>query len=103
MAEKRLRTAVLDYTIMLTINMDSARLPSHMGAIWWGTRGTFPPTFSGGGYNMPCSPTFFSLGFVFEEVSKIKICQILCEEVFMLGGRLHIAKFMLNQCLVWYH
>ena len=36
---------------------------------------------------MPCSPTFFSLGFVFGEVSKISdICHVLCEEVFMLCG-----------------
>jgi len=27
----------------------------------------------------------------------------LCEELFMLGGRLHLAKFMLKQSLVWYH
>jgi len=27
----------------------------------------------------------------------------LCEELFMLDGRLHIAKFMLKQSLVWYH
>jgi len=45
-----------------------------MGAIWWGTRGTCPPHFfRRGGHNMPCPLTFFSLGFVFGEVSKIKI------------------------------
>jgi len=26
-----------------------------------------------GGHNMPCPPTFFSLGFVFAKVSKIKV------------------------------
>jgi len=49
-------------------------VPVVMGAIWWGTRGTCPPTFpDGAGHNMPCPPTFFSLGFVFGEVSKIKV------------------------------
>ena len=41
-------------------------------------------------------PPFFSLGFVFGEVLKISdVCHILCEELFMLHGRPHIAKFML--------
>jgi len=44
-----------------------------MGAIWWGTRETCPPTFSDGGHNMPCPPHIFSLGFVFGEVSKLKV------------------------------
>jgi len=39
------------------------------GAIWWGTRGTCLPLFQTGEHNMPCPPTFFSLGFVFGEVS----------------------------------
>ena len=47
---------------------------STMGAIWWGTRGTCPPHFlSREGHNMPCPPTFFSLGFVFAEVPQIKV------------------------------
>jgi len=29
-----------------------------MGASWWGTRGTCPPLFQVGGYNMPSPPTF---------------------------------------------
>jgi len=28
---------------------------------------------------------------------------MLCKELFMLDGRLYIAKFMLKQSLVWYH
>ena len=44
-----------------------------MGAIWWGHGGRVPPLFQVGEYDMPCPPTFFSLGFVFEEVSKIKV------------------------------
>ena len=37
-----------------------------------GNTGDVSSTFSGG-VNMPCHPTFFSLGFVFGEVSKIKV------------------------------
>jgi len=44
-----------------------------MGAIWWGTRGTCPPTFSDGGTYYATSPHFLSLGFVFREVSKMKM------------------------------
>jgi len=44
-----------------------------MGAILVRDTGDVPPTFSGGGYDVPCPPTFFSLGFVFGEVSKIKV------------------------------
>ena len=32
-----------------------------------------PYSFGWWRYNMPCPPTFFSLGFVFGEVSKIKV------------------------------
>jgi len=32
-----------------------------------------PPLFQIGRHNMPCPLTFFSLGFVFGEVSKIKV------------------------------
>jgi len=32
-----------------------------------------PLLFQTGGYDMPCPPTFFSLGFVFGEISKIKV------------------------------
>ena len=56
----------------------------HMHAICWGTRGTCPPTFSDRG-DIICHvpPTFLSLGFVFGEVSKIKVMFIafLCEEL----------------------
>ena len=31
------------------------------------------------------------------------VCHVLCEEIFMLEGRLHIAKLILKQSLVWYH
>ena len=37
-----------------------------------GHEGRVLPLFQTGGHNMPCPPTFFSLGFVFGEVSKIK-------------------------------
>jgi len=39
-----------------------------------GHGGRVPSTFSNeGGHNMPCPPTFFSLGFVFGKVLKIKV------------------------------
>jgi len=38
-----------------------------------GHGGRVPPLFQMGGHNMPCPPTFFSLGFVFGEVLKIKV------------------------------
>jgi len=44
-----------------------------MGAIWWGTRGRVPQLFQVGRIKYAMSPTFFSLGFVFGEVSKIKV------------------------------
>ena len=54
---------------------------------------------------MPCSPTCFSLGFAFGEVSKIKVMFVtFCvKSFFMLDGRPCIAKLMLKQSLVWYH
>ena len=64
-----------------------------MGAIWWGH----------GGCNMPCPPTFFSVRFCIWRGIKIKVMFVLCEELFMLDGRLHIAKFMLKPSLMWYH
>ena len=38
-----------------------------------GNMGDVFPHFFRWGYNIPCPPTFFSLGFVFGEVSKIKV------------------------------
>ena len=38
-----------------------------------GHGGRVPPLFQTGGHNMACPPTFVSLGFVFGEVSKIKV------------------------------
>jgi len=35
--------------------------------------GRVPPLFQTGGHKMTCPPTFFSLGFVFGEVSKITV------------------------------
>ena len=59
----------------------------------------------GGGHNMPCPPRFFLFRFYFWRGFKNKsyVCHVLCEELFMSDGRLHIAKFMLKQSLVWYH
>jgi len=76
-----------------------------MGEIWWGTRGTLPPTFSDGGHNMPCPPHIFLFRFCIWRGFKNKsdASHVLCEELFMLDGRPHVAKFMLKQSLVWYH
>ena len=69
-----------------------------------GHGGRVPPLFQTGGHNTPRPPLFplwvlYLRGFKNESV----ICHVLCEEVFMLAGRPHIAKFMLKQSLVWYH
>jgi len=54
-------------SIAVYINLST----EYMGAIWWGT---CLPTFSDG-RDIICyvPPTFFSLGFVFGEVSKTKV------------------------------
>jgi len=65
-----------------------------------------PPTFSdGGGHNMKCPPSFFLFRFCIWRGFKNKsdVCHALCEELFMLDGRLYIAKLMLKQSQVWYH
>jgi len=66
--------------------------------------GRVPPNFQVEGHNMLCPLTFFSR-FCIWKVSKTKsdVCHVLCEEFFTLDGRLHIAKFMFKQSLVWYH
>jgi len=57
-----------------------------MGTIWWGTRGMYPQHI---------------FKFCIWRGFKIKIvCHVLCEELFMLDGRPHIAKLMLKQSLV---
>jgi len=53
---------------------------------------------------MPCPPTIFLIRFCiwrgFKNISYV--CHVLCEELFMLDGRPHIANLMLKQsfCLV---
>jgi len=65
-----------------------------------GHRGRVPPLFQTGVHNMPCPPTFFSLGFVVGKVLKIKVMFTrFVEEVFKLDGRPHRAKLMLK---LWY-
>jgi len=39
-------------------------------------RDAFPHFFRQLGYNMPCPPTCFSLGFLFENVSKTKVTSV---------------------------
>jgi len=64
-----------------------------------------PPLFQTGGHYMPCSPHFFLFSFCIWRGFKNKsdVCHVLCEELFMLDGRQHIAKLMLKQILVWNH
>jgi len=47
------------------------------------TGDVLPHFFRRGGHNMSSPPTFFALGFVFGEVSKIKVMFVtfLCEEL----------------------
>jgi len=54
-----------------------------------------PPHFqTEGGHKMPCPPTFFSIGFVFGEVPKIKV--MFVTSCVKLNVRSHTAKLMLT-------
>jgi len=57
-----------------------------MGAIWWGTRGTYPPTFSGGGDIICDVPPTFSLQVLYLEKfqKQSDVCHVLCEVLIML-------------------
>jgi len=44
-----------------------------MVEIWWGTQEPCPPTFSDRGDIIYHAPHFLFLGFVFGEVSKLKV------------------------------
>jgi len=61
---------------------------------------TSPPHFFRQG-DITCHvhSTFFSLSFVFGEVSKIKMF-VMFRVLFMLDGRPHTVKLMLKQSLV---
>jgi len=58
----------------------------HMGAIWWGTPGTCPPTLLDGGDIICLVPPTFSRRVCIWRGFKTKcyICHVLCEESFML-------------------
>ena len=57
-----------------------------------------PHFFRRGGHNMPCPPTFFSRFCISRGFKKKSdACHVLCEELFMLDGRPHIARLMLKQ------
>ena len=50
---------------------------------------------------MTCPLHFFLFKFCIRKGIKNKnVCHVLCEELFMLDGRPHIAKLMLKQSLV---
>jgi len=60
-------------------------IDQNMGAIWWGTQGDVSPHFFRWG-EIICHvpPTFFSLGFVYGEVSKIKLMLVtFCVKSFL--------------------
>ena len=80
-------------------------LNAHTGAIWWGTVGRVPPTFSDGEDIICHVPPFLLFRFCIWRGFKNKkvVRHVLCEELFTLGGRPYIAKLMLKQSLVWYH
>jgi len=52
--------------------------PSHGRNLVGDTGNVSPPLFQMGEHNMPCPPTFFSLGFVFGGDSKIKMFVMFC-------------------------
>ena len=53
---------------------------------------------------MPCPHTFLFRFCIWRGFkNKSDVCHVLCEELFMLGGRPYIAKLMLKQSLVWHH
>jgi len=64
-----------------------------------------PHFFRPGGQNMSCAPHFFLFRFCIWRGFKNKsyVCHVLCDELFMLDGRPHIAMLMLKQSLMWYH
>jgi len=66
-----------------------------------GHGGRVPPLFQTGGTLYAVSPHFFLLRFCNWIGFKNK-SDVLCEQLFMLDGRPHIAKLMLKQSLVWY-
>jgi len=63
-----------------------------------------PPLLKTGWPNMPC-PSLFLFRFCIWRGFKKRnyVCHVLCEELFMLDGRPHIAKLMLKQSLLRYH
>jgi len=76
-----------------------------MGTICWGTRGKCPPLFQTEGTKYAMPPHFLLFRFCMWRAFKNKsdVCDVLCDEFFMLDGRPHIAMLMLKQSLVWYH
>ena len=63
------------------------------------------PLFQTGDTQYAMSPHFFLFRFCVGRgfTNKSDVCHVLCEKLFMLDGRPHIAKLMLKQSLLWYH
>ena len=74
------------HTMDLEVPLLHIRTPIGMGAIWWGTRETCPPTFLDGGYIICHVPPLFSLRVCIWRGFKTKyhVCHVLCEEFFRL-------------------
>jgi len=68
-----------------------------LGAIWWGT---CLPHFSRRGDIICHVPPLFLFRFCTWRFKNKNVCHVLCEELFMLDGRPHIAKLILKQSLV---
>ena len=62
------------------------QLSPNMGAIWWGTWRTCPPSFSDGEDKISHVPPLFSLRVCIWRGFKTKcdVCHVLCEEFFIL-------------------
>ena len=70
-------------------------LQPYTWAQFGGGHGRVPPLFqTEGGHKMPCPPTFFSIGFVFGEVPKIKV--MFVTSCVKLNVRSHTGKLMLT-------
>jgi len=91
-------------SILVIVNFSITATCAH-GRNLVGDTGACPPTFSGGADKICHVPHFFLFRFCIWRGFKNKsdVCHVLCGELFMLHGRLRIAKFMLKQSLVWYH
>jgi len=69
------------------------------------TEDVFSPLFQTGGGIIYHDPHFFLFRFCIRRCfqNKSDVCHVLCEELFILDGKPHMAKLMVKLSLVWYH